>query len=205
MVTAAQNGAHRQSIVTRVAPFPVLFLCVGNVCRSPFAERLLRLRLDQQGSSEPFEVSSAGVLAMAGREMHPVMAGELASRGGSGEGFVARQLSEGLVEHAVLVLAATKEIRSRVLQEAPTALRRTFTMLEFAALARAAPLGLGVEDLVRSCAERRSAAVLPGYDIGDPMGAPGEVFASVAADLDTAVTSIAHSLNPSLLPEMESP
>ncbi len=205
MVAAAQNNSQRQSIVTSVTPFPVLFICVGNVCRSPFAERLLRLRLDQQGASDLFEVSSAGVLAMAGREMHPVMAGELVSRGGSGDWFVARQLNGGLVEHAGLVLTATKEIRSRVLQGTPTALRRTFTVLEFAALARTASVGLGVEDLVRSCAERRSAAVLPGYDITDPMGAPGEVFASVAADLDTAVTSIAHSLNPSFLPEMDAP
>ncbi|WP_336023122.1 hypothetical protein [Halobellus salinisoli] len=37
----------------------VLFLCHGNVCRSPFAERLLRHRLVDRGLA-PLEVASAG-------------------------------------------------------------------------------------------------------------------------------------------------
>ncbi|MEP6816316.1 MAG: hypothetical protein ABI873_12275 [Marmoricola sp.] len=177
-----------------MAPFPVLFVCVGNVCRSPFAERLLWLRLEERGVGALFEVTSAGMRAMTGRAMHPQSAVDLAARGGSAEGFVARLFNEAVGERAGLVLTATKEIRSGVLLDVPSALRRTFTVLEFASLAPTAPPGLVLADLVRDCAERRSGALLPDYDVGDPIGGPVEGFEQVAEILDAAVTSIAQSL-----------
>ena len=39
-----------------------------------------------------------------------------------------------------IYLTATKEIRARVLQEAPSAMRRTFTLREFAALCDVTPV-----------------------------------------------------------------
>lgn len=48
------------------APGPVVFVCYGNVCRSPFAEGLLRVR---DGASRP--ASSAGTLRRAGRPSPP--------------------------------------------------------------------------------------------------------------------------------------
>lgn len=189
--------------MTAVTRFPVLFVCVGNICRSPFAERLLRLRLEDRGVGDLFDVTSAGVRAITGRTMHPQSAIDLRERGGSAEGFVSRQFDEGLGECAGLVLTATRAIRSQVLVEVPSALRRTFTVLEFASLARTAPPRLVLVDLVRSCSDRRSAAVLPDYDIADPIGGPVEGFERVAAILDAAVTSIARSLTSST--ERESP
>jgi protein-tyrosine phosphatase len=182
--------------VTAVAPFPVLIVCVGNVCRSPFAERLLRLRLDETGDGSRFDVASAGTRAVNGQPMHAQSAIDLAARGGSAEGFASRQFTEGLVERAGLVLTATLAIRSRVLADVPSALRRTFTVLEFATLARTAPTGLALTDLVRSCGDRRSAAMLPDYDVVDPIGGSVEGFEQVAEILDTAVTGIARSLVP---------
>ncbi len=38
----------------------VLFVCYGNICRSPMAEFVFRKILDEQGLSDRFEVSSAG-------------------------------------------------------------------------------------------------------------------------------------------------
>ncbi len=110
--------------------FRILFVCVGNVCRSPLGERLLAARLP----ADRFEVSSAGVGALAGAAMDPEAAGHLEAYGASADGFVARQLIPSMVKESDLVLTATKAIRSRVLEEAPAALRRTFTVLEFVAL-----------------------------------------------------------------------
>ena len=112
------------------APFRVLFVCIGNVCRSPMGERLLAARLP----AERFEVSSAGVGAMVGYAMSRYAAEELASYGGDPTGFAARQLTPPMLEQSDLVLTATRALRSRVLAEVPGALRRTFTILEFAAL-----------------------------------------------------------------------
>src|SRR5688572_2346203 len=102
--------------------FRILFVCVGNVCRSPLGERLLAAMLP----AGDFEVASAGVGALAGAAMDPDAAVHLEGYGATADGFVARQLTPRMVEESDLVLTATKAIRSRVLEEAPAALRRTF-------------------------------------------------------------------------------
>jgi protein-tyrosine phosphatase len=38
----------------------VLFVCLGNICRSPLAEGVFRHLLDQEGHSDRFRVDSAG-------------------------------------------------------------------------------------------------------------------------------------------------
>ena len=38
----------------------VLFVCLGNICRSPTAEAVMRQRLQQAGLAERIEVDSAG-------------------------------------------------------------------------------------------------------------------------------------------------
>ena len=40
--------------------YRVLFVCSGNICRSPLAEELLRRRLDERGVGDRFSVDSAG-------------------------------------------------------------------------------------------------------------------------------------------------
>lgn len=177
-----------------VAPFPVLFVCVGNLCRSPYAEILLRSRLSDLGAADRFDVSSAGVLAEVGWPMHRRMSLRLVEAGGSPEGFEARQFEERMVPRTGLVLALTKDIRARVLGEVPAALRRTFTLLEFVTLAADAPSGLTPQELVRDCGDRRSAAALTEYDVADPIHEPDEVVLQVSQVLDAAVDIVATSL-----------
>lgn len=62
-----------------LAPEPhVLFLCFGNICRSPFAERYLRERLDDRGL-EQVSMSSSGFFDREGRTS-PEVAVETAQR-----------------------------------------------------------------------------------------------------------------------------
>lgn len=180
----------------RVAtPFTVLFVCVGNVCRSAMAERLLRERLAERLGvrAAAVAVESAGVHALAGAAMDPATAAELERLGHPYDGFAARQLTERMLAGADLVLTATKELRSRVLEEAPGALRRTFTVTEFAALAREAT-GESPEELVADAARRRSSAQVEDYDIPDPIGGPSAVHREVADRLDASTAVIAEAI-----------
>ena len=171
--------------------FRVLFVCIGNVCRSPLGERLLAAKLPP----EAFEVSSAGVGAMAGSPMSPESAGHLVSYGGSADGFVARQLAPAMVKESDLVLTATKAIRSRVLEDAPGALRRTFTVREFAALLDVVPAESDPVATVRAAAAERSRAALSDYDIPDPYGRGDDAHALAAETMVVAVERIATGLN----------
>jgi protein-tyrosine phosphatase len=171
-------------------PFRVLFVCVGNVCRSPFGERLLAARLPV----DRFEVSSAGVGAMLGYAMSRYAAEELRSYGGDPTGFAARQLTADLLERSDLVLTATRELRSQVLAEAPTALRRTFTVLELAALVEQAE-GSTPAELVSWAALHRSMAGAVEQDVPDPYRRGADEHARAARMLDTAVQQIAKGLD----------
>jgi protein-tyrosine phosphatase len=172
--------------------FRVLFVCIGNVCRSPLGERLLTARLGADG----FEVASAGVGAMVGQPMTPEAAAHLESYGGSADGFAARQLVPRMVNESDLVLTATRAIRTRVLEDTPAALRRTFTVREFAALVDLVLPDNDPAVLVRSAAEERSRAALDDYDIPDPYGRGDDAHRVAAESMRTAVERIAKGLAP---------
>lgn len=176
-------------------PFTVLVVCIGNVCRSPLAERLLRERLREQlgDLSEAVVVESAGTRAMAGRPMDAMAAQELGRLGLTNEDFRARQLTERMANDAGLVLTATKELRSRVLEDAPGALRRAFTITEFAALADGVSAD-SPRELVADAAQRRSLAQVEDYDIPDPIGAGPDVHRKAADLVDASVTPIAAAI-----------
>jgi len=179
--------------------FSVLVVCVGNVCRSPLAERLLQFRLDELlgASRDHVQVTSAGVLALAGSGMDPSAAEELQRLGGTSEGFAAQQFTAQQVEGADLVLTMTKELRSRVLEEAPSALRRTFTLTEFAELVEKQTAD-SPQALVADAALRRSSALLDDYDVADPIGGPAELHREVAEMIDDAVRRVADALAESI-------
>jgi protein-tyrosine phosphatase len=170
----------------------VLFVCIGNVCRSPVGERLLASRLP----AERFEVSSAGVGAMVGYAMSRYAAEELRSYGGDPTGFAARQLTPEIIEATDLVLTATRELRSQVLAEMPSALRRTFTILEFAALADRADAGLSTPaELVKWAGTHRSLVGDVVQDVPDPYRRGAEEHARAARAIDAAVQQIAKGLD----------
>jgi protein-tyrosine phosphatase len=181
-------------------PFRILVVCVGNICRSPLAEGLLRHQFQEllPDSDRLVEVSSAGVRAMTGRPMDAHAAAELGRLGGDPDGLVGAQLTAAMVERADLVLTATRQIRSRVLEEAPRALRRTFTIREFAALADSDAVRSGEVDspqrLVELAAASRSSAALDDYDVADPIGQDEGFHRRVAEVLDDSCTRIARAV-----------
>jgi protein-tyrosine phosphatase len=183
--------------------FRILYVCTGNICRSPLAERYTVHRLEQQPgeAAAGFEVGSVGVRALEGYPMDRLAEAELARRGGSGVGFVGRRMTASHIESADLVLTMTRSHRAAALTEAPGALRRTFTLLEAADLARLlagdpgtesdARSGAGPAGLVAVMAAHRGRARLEDYDVADPIGRPAEVHAAVADVIASAVDDVA--------------
>ena len=48
----------------------VLFVCLGNICRSPLAEGVFRHLVEQEGLADRFDIDSAGTGAWHVGELH---------------------------------------------------------------------------------------------------------------------------------------
>jgi protein-tyrosine phosphatase len=116
--------------------YRILIVCTGNICRSPFAERLLRARLHERlgADAASIEVSSAGTWGLVDEPMQAESAETLLRYGGDPDGFAARALTPEQIEEADLVLGLTREHRSKVVMMSPRATGRTVTLLEYARL-----------------------------------------------------------------------
>lgn len=195
----------------------ILIVCTGNICRSPFIERLLTHELDQRrpGSESAFIVRSAGTAALVGSSMDPQAAAQLVARGGDPSGFRAQDLTPGLIVESDLVLTATREHRGKVALMSPASLRRVFTFRDFADLVdgfdRAGetvtatdpvPATL-TQDWVRQVTEKAAARrglkppLAPDLaDIVDPYRREDEVFVTMAQQVVDAMPAVVRTLAP---------
>ena len=74
----------------------ILFVCLGNICRSPMAEFVFRDLVQKRGLGERFSVSSAATSAEeVGNPVHPGTRNRLSREGISTRGKTAVQLTKG--------------------------------------------------------------------------------------------------------------
>jgi protein-tyrosine phosphatase len=115
----------------------LLFVCTGNICRSPSAEFLLRKRLSARlgPDAKQIEISSAGLGTPGGWEIDPKVSQLLSEHGLSEQSeFRSRRVETALLGEADLVLTGTKQHRLTIGSDFPEAYSRTFTMREAAQL-----------------------------------------------------------------------
>ena len=120
--------------------FRVLFVCTGNICRSPMGELLLRDGLHERlgDASLDFVIASAGTFGLADHPLEEDAATVLMQHHGiDGSTFRAKKLEAFMVDSADLVLTATREHRAAAVTLSPKAVRRTFTVREFDRLSAA--------------------------------------------------------------------
>jgi protein-tyrosine phosphatase len=183
----------------------VLIVCHANLCRSPMAEYVARDLLAQQlgGEASAVPVASAGTHAVPGYPMHPHAARLTAERGTDPEAFRSRPLHAEQLRTAGLILTATRAQRTTCVSLAPSALRRTFTLRQFARLASAAveqgwadPDGprdpLRRLDAAVALASRARAGLQPPArpdddDLTDPVGLPIAEFRHCVREIERAL------------------
>ena len=102
----------------------VLVVCIGNICRSPTAEYLLRERLRGRATT----VASAGLAAVAGNPIDPMAGALLAERGIDASGHRARQVDEAAILTADLVLVMQRPHLASLARYSSHAVGRTFLL-----------------------------------------------------------------------------
>jgi protein-tyrosine phosphatase len=151
-------------------------------------------------------VSSAGTHALVGEPISKPMARLLRDRGVEEGGFAARRITENLVKASDLILALTRAQRGLVVDLWPPAVRRTFTLREFARLLEqldpsllpdgtpaerlrtAMPLALSRRGIRRTSPEED--------DVVDPFRLSDEVYATSFEEINAAVKVIGATLVP---------
>jgi protein-tyrosine phosphatase len=197
--------------MTSIPPFTVLQVCMGNICRSPMAERLLSTTVDRLGGAGQVYVHSVGTGGWhAGEAMDPAAARQVLARGGTVEGFRARQLRGEHLDSADLILTATEEQVEFIRELRPDAAERTFVIGEFGRLLTPRP---DIEDVyargvaIVAAADRSRDGVRPDDELDDPWGRPDRAFAAVADQIEATVTRLAEALltEQQQLPQVERP
>jgi low molecular weight protein-tyrosine phosphatase len=151
-------------------PYRVCLVCLGNICRSPMAEFVLRAQLAEAGLGESVVVDSAGTGDWhLGQRMNPPAQLQLEQRGYDGSAHRARQFDRSWLAERDLILAMDASNLAT--------LRHYFRK--------------DSEQRIRLFGD---VAGMPGADVPDPYGGGPEEFARVLDMLETGAARLVDQL-----------
>ena len=196
--------------------FTVLHVCLGNICRSPMAERLLVHRLAEryaeQGVHDLTELVHSHSVGTGdwhiGEEMDSGSARQLASRGVSTAGFRARTLEAQHLDESDLILTATSIHAKAATYLVPELGERIFVLRHFGRLAGSVdPADLPAYEPTLEAVTARGESLVAAVgalrvkhparaddDLTDPWHAGDQVFTRVADEIDEALVPLVRAL-----------
>lgn len=138
----------------------ILFICTGNICRSPTAEALLKQRFGREGMTD-WTVSSAGTWTTAGRMASRYAIELMAERGIDLSSHRSQTVDRQLLERSDLVLVMTRSHEEALRLEFPDQSDKIYLLSEMNEGGR--------------------------YDIRDPYGGPLQGYKDCFKELDKLI------------------
>ena len=97
------------TVITKESPFKIVFVCLGNICRSPTAEGIFQHLVNERGLDPYFYVDSAGTSAYHIGEPANSKSQKLANEHGVELRSRARQFEKNDLEEFDLIVAMDRE------------------------------------------------------------------------------------------------
>src|SRR5438552_3194009 len=156
----------------------ILFVCTGNICRSPMAEGIFRLATQGRGN---YRVFSAGLGAAEGQPPSPYAVQAVRELGIDISNLRSRPVTPELVRQADYIIGMTHHHIDTVMLTFPEAAEKTFLLREF--------------DETLDLFEK---------DISDPIGGSYEVYLNCRDQIEQGIASLLHFIEqgetPGLVP-----
>ncbi|MFC1511945.1 low molecular weight protein arginine phosphatase [Candidatus Latescibacterota bacterium] len=130
-------------------PFLVVFVCTGNICRSPMAEGILKEMLtdeaERSGALPPLQVMSAGTHAMDGFNPSEYAVMVAAEEGIDISNYISRFLTGDVVDRADLILTMERDHTEMITHVWPNA-SAVYDLTAFASTPGKMPVTTDIHD-----------------------------------------------------------
>lgn len=179
----------------------VLFVCTGNLCRSPMAEALFSLIVRSRRHPE-INVASAGTWAAKGSRATPDALDVLSAVGVDASAHRSKPLRRRHIEEADVIVAMTSVHATEIQEKVPDSGRKVVLMKEIREIGMPElPPDLPVDERLKHFLTAKRPHWRRALDLDDPMGLPRVAYIRCIKEVWDGVEALADAL----LPRLEAP